>query len=81
MAEIRINRVPTPATLGGEQEHTPLIDPIIPSPAELRTRTQASQKALGIPTEDEYDPLLPGATDQELWPAQPGGAWIDFRVV
>jgi hypothetical protein len=39
------------------------------------------QKLMGIPTEDEVNPLGPGGNDQELWPAQPGELFTDFRIV
>jgi len=72
----------TPATLDNQAPPAPVTisAPIIPSEAELKKRTQALQKQMGIPTEDEIDPLGPGGTDQELWPAQPGEQWIDFRI-
>lgn len=54
--------------------------PPIPSEAELRTKIRALQKKMGIPTQDEYDPLKPGGNDQELWPAQPGEVFTDFRL-
>lgn len=53
----------------------------IPSEAELKKKIMEMQTKMGIPTEDEVNPLGPGATDQELWPAQPGEQWIDFRIV
>jgi len=40
----------------------------------------ALQKQMGIPTEQEYNPLGPGANDQELWPAQPGELFTEFRI-
>jgi len=47
----------------------------------LNAKMRGVQKQMGIPTPEEYDPLAPGTTDQELWPAQPGGQWIDYRIV
>lgn len=48
---------------------------------QLKRKIMELQKQMGIPTQDEYDPLAPGGTDQELWPAQPGELFTDFRIV
>lgn len=55
--------------------------PIAPlSEAELRKKIMGLQKQMGIPTEQEYNPLAPGGNDQELWPAQPGELFTEFRI-
>lgn len=56
--------------------------PIAPlSETELRKKIMALQKQMGIPTESEFDPLAPGGNEDELWPAQPGELFTDFRIV
>jgi hypothetical protein len=65
----------TPTTVHLESTVRPL------SEEELRKQVRSAQERMGIPTDQEYDPLRPGGNDQELWPAQPGEAWFDFRLV
>jgi len=54
--------------------------PSVPSEAETKANIMRLQKLMGIPTEDEVNPLAPGTSDQELWPAQPGELFTDFRL-
>jgi hypothetical protein len=54
--------------------------PPVPSEAEVAAKIRELQKKMGIPTDKEVDPVGPGATDQELWPAQPGELFTDFRI-
>jgi hypothetical protein len=56
--------------------------PPIPSERELSIKIKELQKKMGIPTEDEYDPLKPGANN-ELWPGGPGTEYFtnDIRNV
>lgn len=58
----------------------PLSLPLVPSEAELRMKIMNLQKQMGIPTEDDYDPLRPGGNEDELYPSQPGEFFFDFRL-
>ena len=59
---------------------TPNNLPSVPSEAETKANIMRLQKLMGIPTEDEVNPLGPGSSADELWPAQPGELFTDFRL-
>lgn len=72
-------RISTPAPTASKPPASSI--PIAPpSEAELKKRIMALQKQMGIPTESEYDPLAPGGNADELWPAQPGELFTEFRI-
>jgi len=56
--------------------------PSIPTEAEIAAKIRALQQKMGIPTDQEVDPLqnIPG-TGEELWPGGPGIQTNDIRIV
>jgi len=53
--------------------------PPLPSEKEVQMRIKALQVKMGIPTEDDYDPLKPGAIN-ELYPGGPGTEWFTNEI-
>ncbi len=46
--------------------------PPLPTENELAAKIRALQLQMGIPTDQEVDPLGPGAGADELWPTDTG---------